>query len=138
MEIEEMINKLNTASDSPFYEIYNFIDKNDYQNAVLCIKEYFNCDDNQAKIVCMDFKTQLYDPCQQHLKEIVSQLSPDQIAHNNAVAQEWLNKPKCPTCNSTNLKKISVVSKAVNTAAFGIFGTKRHKTFHCNNCGYEW
>ena len=49
-----------------------------------------------------------------------------------------VNKPKCPTCKSTNLKKISVTSKAVNTAVFGIFGTKRNKTFHCNNCGYEW
>ena len=49
-----------------------------------------------------------------------------------------VNQPKCPTCKSTNLKKISVTSKAVNTAVFGIFGTKRNKTFHCNNCGYEW
>ncbi len=49
-----------------------------------------------------------------------------------------LNKPKCPTCQSQNLKKISATSKAVNTAVWGIFGTKRHKTFHCNNCGYEW
>lgn len=48
------------------------------------------------------------------------------------------NIPKCPTCSSTNLKKISVTSKVTNTALFGIFGTKRHKTFHCNNCGYEW
>lgn len=48
------------------------------------------------------------------------------------------NKPKCPTCQSTNLKKISTTSKVVNTAVWGIFGTKRHKTFHCNNCGYEW
>lgn len=49
-----------------------------------------------------------------------------------------LNIPHCPTCGSTNIKKISTTSKAVNTVAFGIFGTKRHKTFHCNNCGYEW
>lgn len=49
-----------------------------------------------------------------------------------------LNIPKCPTCGSTNLKKISATSKAVNTIAFGLLGTKRHKTFHCNNCGYTW
>lgn len=56
----------------------------------------------------------------------------------NTVVQELLNKPKCPTCNSQNIKKISATSKVVNTAVFGIFGTKRHKQFHCNNCGYEW
>lgn len=48
------------------------------------------------------------------------------------------NVPTCPTCHSTNLRKISTTAKAANTALFGIFGTKRHKTFHCNNCGYEW
>lgn len=56
----------------------------------------------------------------------------------NAEARELMNKPKCPTCSSTNLKKISTTSKVVNTAMWGFFGTKRHKTFHCNNCGYEW
>lgn len=46
--------------------------------------------------------------------------------------------PKCPTCQSIDIRKISATSKVVNTALFGIVGTKRHKTFHCNNCGYEW
>lgn len=46
--------------------------------------------------------------------------------------------PKCPTCNSTNLKKISTTAKATNTIMFGLLGTKRHKSFHCNSCGYEW
>ncbi len=49
-----------------------------------------------------------------------------------------VNTPKCPTCQSTNLRKISTTSKAINTVAFGLLGTKRNKTFHCNNCGYEW
>jgi len=62
--------------------------------------------------------------------------------HNNELLENdkinQTNTPKCPTCNSTNLKKITATSKVINTAMFGIFGTKRHKTFHCNNCGYEW
>lgn len=48
------------------------------------------------------------------------------------------NLPRCPTCSSTNLRKVSTTSKVVDTALFGILGTKRHKTFHCNSCGYEW
>ncbi|MBD5136388.1 MAG: zinc-ribbon domain-containing protein [Lachnospiraceae bacterium] len=51
---------------------------------------------------------------------------------------QFSNKPKCPTCHSADIKKVSVTSKVTNTALFGIFGTKRYKTFHCNNCGYEW
>lgn len=53
-----------------------------------------------------------------------------------------LNPPKyvptCPTCGSPNIQKISSTSKATNTILFGIFGTKRHKTFKCLNCKYEW
>lgn len=60
----------------------------------------------------------------------------DEILRNEMQGKN--NVPKCPTCQSTNLKKITVTSKAMNTALFGLFGTKRHKTFHCNNCGYEW
>ena len=44
------------------------------------------------------------------------------------------NIPKCPTCDSINIKKISTTSKAVNAALFGLFGTKRRKQFYCNNC----
>lgn len=62
--------------------------------------------------------------------------------HNNELLEndkvKQANVPRCPTCSSTNLKKITVTSKAMNTALFGLLGTKRHRTFHCNNCGYEW
>ncbi len=60
------------------------------------------------------------------------------INAERARKQESSNTVKCQYCNSTNVQKITTTSKVVNTALFGIFGTKRHKTFHCNNCGYEW
>lgn len=46
--------------------------------------------------------------------------------------------PHCPTCNSTNVKKISAGAKAVSVGLFGIFSQKVKRQFHCNNCGYEW
>lgn len=46
--------------------------------------------------------------------------------------------PHCPTCNSTNVKKISAGAKAVSVGLFGIFSQKVKHQFHCNNCGYEW
>ena len=48
------------------------------------------------------------------------------------------SQPHCPTCSSDNVKRVSSTSKLLNTVAFGILGTKRHKQFHCNSCGYEW
>lgn len=41
---------------------------------------------------------------------------------------------KCPYCSSTNTKKITTTSKVMNTAFWGILGTKRHKQWHCNSC----
>lgn len=46
--------------------------------------------------------------------------------------------PKCPTCGSTSIVKISATAKATNTILFGILGNKRKKQFHCESCGYEW
>lgn len=41
---------------------------------------------------------------------------------------------ECPYCHSTNTEKITTTTKVVNTVVWGIFGTKRHKEWHCNNC----
>lgn len=57
---------------------------------------------------------------------------------NTSSASKQQNTPKCPTCGSTNLKKITATQKASNAVLFGLFGNKRKKQFHCNNCGYEW
>ena len=46
--------------------------------------------------------------------------------------------PKCPTCGSTDIRKISTTSKAVSAGLFGIFSPKIRKQFHCNSCKYEW
>ena len=45
------------------------------------------------------------------------------------------NLPKCPYCNSTDLKKISAFSKAGSVALFGLFSVgKVSKQWHCNSC----
>lgn len=50
-----------------------------------------------------------------------------------------LNIPKCPTCQSTNVAKISLANKAGKVALVGVFAIgKVSKTFKCNACGYEW
>lgn len=48
------------------------------------------------------------------------------------------NMPKCPTCGSTNIRKMGGVERGVSIAAFGIFSKKINKTFKCGNCGYTW
>lgn len=48
------------------------------------------------------------------------------------------NIPKCPTCQSANLKKVSTMSKAGSVFMWGLLSQKVKKQWHCNNCGYEW
>ena len=48
------------------------------------------------------------------------------------------NMPKCPTCGSTNIRRMSGVERGASIATFGIFSKKINKTFKCGNCGYTW
>ena len=48
------------------------------------------------------------------------------------------NAPKCPTCQSTNISKISTTSKVAGAAMFGLFSKTARSQFKCNNCGYKW
>lgn len=51
------------------------------------------------------------------------------------------SKPRnaeCPYCHSKDTEKITATAKAVNTALFGVFGTKRHKEWHCNRCDSDF
>ena len=55
-----------------------------------------------------------------------------------AVQQQALNVPKCPTCQSTNIRKMGGVERGVSIWTFGLFSKKINKTFKCQNCGYTW
>ena len=48
------------------------------------------------------------------------------------------NFPKCPTCGSLNVKKISAVSKVAGASMFGLFSKTSRSQFCCRNCGYKW
>ena len=138
MTAYEIYKEINTASQPEYYKMAILMDS-DIEGASKLIQDYFKCDKQTAdesikimnKAVEDDLRSKGIEP-----------LTREQMNFNNEVERlnrlSQQNKPKCPTCQSTNLKKISTTSKVVNTAMFGIFGTKRHKIFHCNNCGYEW
>ncbi len=48
--------------------------------------------------------------------------------------------PKCPVCGSGNIQKISVGTRVVKTAAFGVIGAvdDAGKTYKCENCGSKF
>lgn len=46
--------------------------------------------------------------------------------------------PKCPTCQSTDIRKIGGLERGASIIGLGLFSKKINKTFKCNNCGYTW
>lgn len=62
------------------------------------------------------------------------------IAKRNAEKQREAaaNTLHCPTCGSTNIKKLDVVDRAVSVGFFGIFSNKINKSFKCKDCGCTW
>lgn len=127
-----MLEKVCNGENSPACELLDLIENNNYIQATNIIKDYLKCDDNTAKIICMDFKTKVFDDLYS------SDLSPQEQAYNNAVAQELLNKPHCPTCNSTNVKPISATERAASVIGFGLLSKKINKTYKCLNCKCTW
>ena len=48
------------------------------------------------------------------------------------------NQPKCPTCNSTNIRRISDISRGTHALVFGLCSKTARSQFECRNCGYKW
>ena len=84
-----------------------------------------------------EFDQYLFD----HRDEILAKQSTEfnaKMAHGKAILEEQSRVQKCPTCQSTNIRKMSGVETGASIWAFGLFSKKINKTFKCNNCGYTW
>lgn len=68
-------------------------------------------------------------------KEITGNVLP-----NGTIQYNYSNqcKPKCPTCGSENIAKISNADRAVFGLIFGLFSKTARSQFECQNCGYKW
>ena len=61
--------------------------------------------------------------------------------NENYISKEKIiNIPQCPICGSTNIDKITLGSRAVKTAVFGVAGAvdDAGKTYRCGNCGSKF
>lgn len=111
------------------------IAQNQTLKGIKFIQELTNCSDDDAQQLWCELSKQ-YGTKENN--PAIPDLTPQQIAQANAQAQELLNKPKCPTCGSTNIKKMGGIERGASIAAFGLFSKKINKTFKCSNCGYTW
>ena len=76
------------------------------------------------------------DPIEYQLKMSQFKASLKQQESNKKVEDD--NTLRCPTCNSTKVKKISATSKVVGASMFGLFSKTAKSQFKCEQCGYKW
>ena len=60
------------------------------------------------------------------------------MTSNNSTLSPSAPQIHCPTCGSTNVKRISAASKVAGAYAFGLFSKTAKSQFKCGNCGYKW
>lgn len=77
----------------------------------------------------------------EHKSEILTEKSAryeTQKAQSQSILEEASRKPKCLTCGSTNIRRMSAVETGASVLAFGLFSKKINKTFKCSNCSFTW
>lgn len=84
-------------------------------------------------------KDHYYDQPVVSRDQLVNPLTQKAIERQEILSQPdsafYANIPKCPTCGSTNIRKISGVERGASILTFGLFSKKINKTFKCQNCG---
>ena len=85
-----------------------------------------------------EFDQYLFD----HRDEILAKQSAEfnaKMSIGKAIVEEQSKRVTCSYCGSTNVKKISGISKAGSVALFGIFAIgKVSKQWHCNSCNSDF
>lgn len=98
----------------------------------LTLVQYANLSDQEKNSYRIHFLGKIPDD-----ELIYKRVQYEKQVHKN-IEQIGAEHVECPYCHSHNTKKITNTSKTINTALFGIFGTKRHKQWHCNNCSSDF
>ena len=127
---KEITNKKLTVC--PFCECIDLLDKDSYDSI---IQNYKNAS-NTAKQ--MFYKDPTFIKLMNYHPEMFKREMPNPVIYTKPQSQQNTNKPKCPTCGSTNVKHISTLNRAVSIGVFGLFSSKIGKNYECLNCKSKW
>ncbi len=70
--------------------------------------------------------------------EGIPEQAPSQVVIQTIEKPIRANVPRCPTCGSINVERISLGSKAVGGYMFGLFSSNIRNTYRCKDCKYKW
>lgn len=121
-EAEEVISDIKNMMYNKGYSMHTRKKLDTFNVCPNCGKKY-----SVIKTVCGECGYSTNKNINKDKKEILNQYTEDKI-----------NIPKCPTCGSTNIRKISGTKKAASIIGLGILSNNIGKTFECINCKYKW
>lgn len=81
------------------------------------------------------YNNPLYDP---ELAEKIDKEVNENVRSIHPTSMQSPNVPKCPTCGSTNIKRISTANRAVSIGLFGLLSGKIGKNYEWRNCKAKW
>lgn len=84
-----------------------------------------------------EFDAELYNRKDSILEE-EDRLMEEALAPWKASLERGEEQVKCTYCQSTNVKKIGFLSRAVSAELFGLGSGKIGKQWHCKNCGSDF
>lgn len=126
------------------YEDPVVLTNDEYKNFVASVKSTIKnqkSNEELSDIIDESFREKYVYPSEHFSKKAYNDMLRYSEEKKRRIQEEHdriFHTPKCPTCGSTDLRKVSVGAKAVSVGLFGIFSQKVKKTWHCNSCGYEW
>lgn len=118
-------------------DVFKYIRKWEIEDAIQYLINETGCTEEEANDVVDEIK----DLMKYSLKQSVNKHTYNhQSTQSSKLIQstQTQNIPKCPTCGSTNIRKIKAGERTASIIGFGIFSRKANKTWKCENCGHLW
>lgn len=118
-------------------DVFKYIRKWEIKDAIQYLINETGCTEEEANDVVDEIK----DLMKYSLKQSVNKHTYNhQSTQSSKLIQstQTQNIPKCPTCGSTNIRKIKTGERTASIIGFGIFSRKANKIWKCENCGYLW
>lgn len=118
-------------------DVFKYVRKWEIKDAIQYLINETGCTEEEANDVVDEIKDlmkySLKQSVNKHTYNHQSTQSSKQIQ-----STQTQNIPKCPTCGSTNIRKIKAGERTASIIGFGIFSRKANKTWKCENCGHLW
>ncbi len=109
-------------------------DRSQIRKCPLCGKEYLKPQRNCPKCDILLMRLSEYE----RLGMESNRANFQQTVEEQEKIRNQPNIPKCPTCQSSDIQKLSTTSKVIGVRLLGLASKTVGKTYKCNKCGYYW